>query len=171
LIEKEKSAMIENENIQQTGFHNLKDKDGKIWGFQLGLTSQYYKGLYLSQMRFGDAVVDGIRYPKDTLLWNFQGIDYSRQEMFDRMDIYWPVNAVVCVKVPKPGGLTQGYHDVYVEWGYVNNYNNGLEKELDGSKFGNSGPWAPNNMMGGMGGPGGTDSTKPPQQRRLLLVW
>ena len=183
--------MIENVNIQQIGFHNLKDKDGKIWGFQFGLTTQYYKGLYLSQMRVGDAIVDGVRYPKDSLLWNIEGFDFKRQNMFDRMDVYWPVNAVAYVKVPKPGGLTQGYHDVAVGWGCVNNYSNGLEKELDGSKFGNSGPFAPMGMeaMAGMFGPddGGDGAGGPgggffgfgasgadggiPGQRRLLLVW
>jgi Domain of unknown function (DUF6379) len=157
--------MVDTENIQMRGFHNLKDKDGKIWGFQFGFRTGYYKGLWLSQFRAGDAIVDGVRYPKDTLLWNIQGIDYTREEMFDRMDQYWQVNDAAYVKVPKPGGLTQGYHDLVIEWGYVSNYNNELEKEYDGSGFGNSGP------MMRRAGMGGQQAAPSGSKRRLLLVW
>ncbi len=147
--------MVDKDRIQMRGFHNLKDKDGKIWGFQFGFRDGYYKGLWLSQMRMGNATVDGVVYPRETLIFNIQGIDYTREEMFDRMDQYWPVNEPLYVKVPKPGGLTQGYHDIAFEFGWVNNYNSALEKEFDGSGLGNA---------GGMGG--GT-----PKPRRLLLVW
>ena len=162
--------MVETHNIQMTGFHNLKDKDGKIWGFQFAFRTKYYKGLWLSQFRAGDAIVDGVRYPKDTLIWNIHGIDYTRQEMFERMDQYWPVNEVAFVKVPKPGGLEDGYHDVAIEWGYVNNYNTAIEKEFDGSGFGNAGPFVPR-----LPRPDARPEAEPqgdtiPGQRRLLLV-
>ena len=163
--------MVDKLNIQMTGFHNLKDKDGKITGFQFGMRTGYYKGLYLSQFRVGDAIVDGVRYPKDTLIWNIEGVDYTREEMFDLMNVYWPVNGVAYIKVPKPGGLQDGYHDVAVEWGYVNNYNNELEKEFDGSKFGNSGPFVTRaGTAMGAAPQQGTASTLPAGSRRLLLV-
>ena len=149
--------MVDNDYIQMRGFHNLKDKDGKIWGFQFGMRTKYYKGLWLSQFRTGNAIVDGVVYPKASLIWNIQGIDYTAEEMYDRMDQYWQVNEPAYVKVPKPGGLKQGYHEVAIEFGWVSNYNNELEKEYDGSRFGNAGP------MGRQG------ATAP--QRRLLLVW
>ncbi len=149
--------MLDSDYIQMRGFHNLRDKDGKIWGFQFGFRTRYYKGLWLSQTRWGNAIVDGVVYPKESLLFNIHGIDYTREEMFDRMDQYWQFNSPVYIKVPKPGGLTQGYHDVAIEFGWVNNYNSELEKEYDGSRFGNAGP---------MGRAGET-----PPHRKLLLVW
>lgn len=148
--------MVDKEYIQMRGFHNLYDKDGKIWGFQFGVRTKYYKGLWLSQFRTGNAIVDGVVYPKASLIWNIQGMDYTAEEMYDRMDQYWQVNEPAYVKVPKPGGLQQGYHNVAIEFGWVNNYNSEPEKEFDGSRLGNAGPMA-------RGGPA--------PSRRLLLVW
>ena len=130
--------MVENDFIQMRGFHNLKDKDGKIWGFQIKMRTGYYKGLWLSQFRTGKVTVDGVDYPKESLIWNIQGFDYTAEDMYDRMDVYWQVATPAYVKVPKPGGLTQGYHDVAIEFGWVLNYNRPIEKEFDGSGLGNS---------------------------------
>ncbi|QCI13516.1 D-mannonate dehydratase [Pseudomonas putida] len=144
--------------IQMRGFHNLKDSSGAVWGFQFRFHTLYYKGLWLSQVRTGAAIVDGVVYPKESLIWNIQGIDYTREEMLGRGDQYWQINDPAVVKVPKPGGLAQGYHDVSVEFGWVNNYNRALEQEVDGSGLGNAGPLLPGVSM---------ESIK---QRRLLLV-
>jgi hypothetical protein len=154
--------MVDNDYIQMRGFHNLKDKDGKIWGFQFGIRTKYYKGLWLSQLRTRNAIVDSVVYPKATLIWNIHGIDYTAEEMYDRMDQYWQVNEPAYVKLPKPGGLAQGYHDVAIEFGWVNNYNTALEKEYDGSGLG---------LMGPMVNLGGDGSLRPAPHRRLLLVW
>jgi hypothetical protein len=152
--------MVDNEYIQTRGFHNLFDKDRKCWGFQFGMRTKYYKGLWLSQFRTGNAIVDGVVHPKASLIWNIHGIDYTAEEMYDRMDQYWQVNEPVYVKVPKPGGLKQGYHEVAIEFGWVNNYNTATEKEYDGSGLG---------MMGPMSSMGGVEGAAP--HRRLLLVW
>ena len=153
--------MVDTEYIQTRGFHNLFDKDGKCWGFQFGMRTKYYKGLWLSQFRTGNAIVDGVVYPKATLLWNIQGIDYTAEEMYDRMDQYWQVNEPAYVKVPKAGGLKQGYHEVAIEFGWVNNYNTAVEKEYDGSGLGMMGPMVSL----------GSGSRGPAPHRRLLLVW
>jgi len=97
--------------------------------------------------------VDGEVFPKNTVIWNFYGIDYTPEEMYDRMDIYWQVNDIATVKIKKKGGLAQGYHDVEVNFGWVCNYNSEPEKEYDGSGLGNA-----------VGMFGGT------HKRRMLLV-
>ncbi|MCC6263111.1 MAG: hypothetical protein IT169_06000 [Bryobacterales bacterium] len=145
--------MVEPQNIQAIGFHNLKDKDGKIWGFQFAVIETGDKGNWLSQCRFGDAIVDGVRYPKNSLIWNINDTDHTREEMFDLVDEYWQLYDVAYVKVPKPGGLAEGYHDIEIEIGYVTNFLPGQEKEADGSGLGNGFPGFPN------------------PKRRLLLVW
>ena len=102
--------MVENTYIQMRGFHNLYDENGKIWGFQFGMQTKYYKGLWLSQFRTGRCIVDGVVYPKECLIWNIQGMDYTAEEMYDRMDQYWQLHDVAYVKVPKEGGLEQAFH-------------------------------------------------------------
>lgn len=143
--------MIEVSIIQQIGFHNLVDKDNNVWGFQFAMTTQMYKGIFLSQFRTGRAIVDGVVYPKESLIWNIHGYDYTAEEMYEMAETTWNVNEPAYVKIRKPGGLEPGYHDVAIEWGYVNVYGRGPEKEFDGSGLGNAG-----------------SSFKP---RRMLLVW
>lgn len=130
--------MVESERIQLRGFHNTYDANGNADGFEFCVRTRYYKGLWLSQFRTGDVTVDGVVYPKNTLVWNFYGIDYTADELYDRMDIYWQVNDLATIKVKKPGGLAKGYHDVDVKFGWVCNYNSEPEKEYDGSGLGNS---------------------------------
>ena len=43
-----------------------------------------------------------------------------------------------------PGGLSIGYHEVAMQFGWVLNYNGGPEKEFDGSGLGNVPPFAIN---------------------------
>jgi len=135
--------MVEPYKIQLRGFHNTYDEAGNIVGFEFCVRSKYYKGLWLSQIRFGDAVVDGVTYDRDSLIWNFNGTDYTRQELFDVDDVYWQLNDTAVVKIKKPGGLEKGYHDVFVSFGWVANYNGAKEKEFDGSGLGNAGHSVP----------------------------
>ena len=152
--------MVENYYVQQRGFHNIYNDDGTIWGFQFCMRTKYYKGLWLSQFRTGDCIVDGVVYPKASLIWNIQGIDYTAEEMYDRMDQYWQAHDIATVKVPCPGGLKQGYHTVEIKFGWVNNYNAALEAEYDGSGLGTMGPYC--RLGKNMGGA---------TEREVLLVW
>ncbi len=145
--------MVEETGVQQIGFHNLLDQDGKVWGFQFGITTRLYRGMFLSQFRTGKVTVDGVVYPKESLIWNIQGIDYTAEQMYDATETYWQLDEPAYIKVPKPGGLEVGHHDVKAEFGWINVYGRGPEKEADGSGFGNAGP-----------GEAGVS-------RRLLLVW
>ena len=70
-------------------------------------------------------------------------MEYTREEMFD-LNLYWQFREPVVFKVKKPGGLSIGYHDVKLQFGWVLNYNGELEKEFDGSGLGNSFIFDPN---------------------------
>ena len=94
--------MVEFQTIQQRGFHNTYDENGEIDGFEFSFVPKYYKGLWFTQCRFGNVVVD--------------------DEVFDR---------------DSKGGLSIGYHDVSLQFGWVLNYNGALEAEPDGSGLGN----------------------------------
>ena len=60
--------MVDNHFVQMRGFHNLYDENGKCWGFQFCMRTKYYKGIWLSQFRTGNVIVDGVVYPKDTYM-------------------------------------------------------------------------------------------------------
>ena len=130
--------MVENYAIQQRGFHNTFDADGNADGFEFRFVPGYYKGLWFTQCRFGDVWVDGERFDRDTLIYEYDYMDYTREELFDTK-IYWQFRTPLVVKVKKPGGLSLGYHDVKMQFGWVLNYNGALEAEEDGSGLGNMG--------------------------------
>ncbi len=136
--------MLEFQSIQQRGFHNTYAPDGSIDGFEFRFAPTYYKGLWFTQCRFGNVTVDGEVFDRDTLIYEYDGLEYSREECFD-LKKYWQFRTPIIVKVKKPGGLSIGYHDVAMQFGWVLNYNNGLEKEYDGSGLGNVPPFATDN--------------------------
>ena len=53
------------------------------------------------------------------------------------LEKYWQFRSPLIVKIKKEGGLTKGYHDVFMDFGWVLNYNGALEAEPDGSGLGN----------------------------------
>ena len=128
--------MVEFQSIQQRGFHNTYDADGNIDGFEFRFIPIYYKGLWFTQCRFGNVTVDGEVFDRDTLVYEYDCLEYTRQEMFD-LNLYWQFRTPLIVKVKKPGGLSLGYHDVGMQFGWVLNYNGALEAEPDGSGMGN----------------------------------
>ena len=128
--------MVEFQSIQQRGFHNIEDENGQLCGFEFRFIPHYYKGLWFTQCRFGNVTVDGEVYDRDSLIYEYEGIEYTREELFD-VDRYWQFRDPLIVKVPKKGGLPVGYHNVQMEFGWVLNYNGALEKEADGSGLGN----------------------------------
>ena len=128
--------MVEYQSIQQRGFHNTYDSEGRITGFEFKFVPKYYKGLWFTQCRFGNVKVDGEEFDRDTLVYEYDGLEYSREELFS-LEKYWQFRSPLIVKVKKEGGLTKGYHDVFMDFGWVLNYNGALEAEPDGSGLGN----------------------------------
>ena len=128
--------MVEYQSIQQRGFHNTYDEDGNITGFEFKFVPNYYKGLWFTQCRFGNVKADGEEFDRDSLIYVHEGMDYTREEMFD-LERYWQFRTPLVVKVPKKDGLSIGYHTIEMEFGWVLNYNGDLEKEPDGSGLGN----------------------------------
>ena len=108
--------MLEAEVIQYRGFHNIEE-DGKITGFQVCVRSDYYRGIWLSQLRPGRVIVDGEFFPWDTIIWNIGGKDYTTDELAECSTGFWHVDEAAVLKVKKDGGLSQGYHDVTVRFG------------------------------------------------------
>ena len=116
--------MLENEIIQYRGFRNTYDENGNCTGFQFRMRSHYYRGLWLSQLRIGRIIIDGEVIMPDSgrIVWNLRGVDHTPQEMFHDNHTHWTLHEPVTIKVSKPGGLSQGYHDLTVRWGFISSY-------------------------------------------------
>ena len=128
--------MVEYQAIQQRGFHNTYDEAGNINGFEFGFVPNYYKGLWFTQCRFGNVTVDEEVFDRDDLIFMYDGLEYTREELFD-LEKYWQFRTPITVRVPKKDGLSIGYHNVKMQFGWVLNYNGALEAEADGSGLGN----------------------------------
>ena len=119
--------MLETDIIQYRGFHNMEANE-KVIGFQLCVRSNYYRGVWLSQLRPGRVIIDGETFPWNTIIWNINGKDYSTSEMEKCGDEFWRVTDVATLKVMKEGGLAQGFHDVTVRFGASCSY---MPPEID----------------------------------------
>lgn len=116
--------MLENELIQYRGFRNTYDENGNATGFEFRLRTNYYRGVWLSQLRVGRVIVDGEEFLADSgkVTWTIEGKEYTPAEMAkDNLD-FWPMTEPAVIRVKKPGGLKQGYHEVKVRWGYSSSY-------------------------------------------------
>ena len=82
--------MLESNVIQYRGFHNIVE-DGKVTGFQLCIRSDYYRGVWLSQLRPGKVVVDGVTYPKESVIWQINGKDYTVNELAEAGNDFWRI--------------------------------------------------------------------------------
>jgi hypothetical protein len=113
--------MLEREVVQHRGFRNVV-KDGEVIGFQVRIRLTGYRGAWLSQIRFHSVIVDGVEYGKDVVTWTISGIEYAVDEMKTLGRVMWPLNETATLTVKKPGGLSQGEHEVAVIFGHIASY-------------------------------------------------
>lgn len=97
--------------IQSVGFRNIEE-NGEVTGFQLKIRLPYYRGVYLSQIRPGHLIVDGESFGEDEIMWRVNGEDYTYADMHNDMWTHWHPMEPATLIVKKPGGLSQGYHDL-----------------------------------------------------------
>ena len=80
--------------------------------------------------------MDGEVFDRDSILFVYDNIEYTREELFD-LNKYWQFREPLIYRIKKQGGLSIGYHEVSLQFGWVLNYNGALEAEPDGSGLGN----------------------------------
>ncbi len=112
---------MEREVIQSVGFRNIVE-NGEITGFQFKIRLPYYRGVFLSQLRPGTLFVDGERFEKEEIVWNIKGEDFTYEEMKTDFQTHWAVTIPAVLKVKKPGGLKQGYHDLTYGFCFTSSY-------------------------------------------------
>ncbi len=113
--------MLESNVIQYRGFRNIIE-DGKAVGFQICVRSDYYRGVWLSQMRLGRVIVDDVVYPKEEVIWEINGKEFTPEQMAEASDEFWRITDVAVLKIKKEGGLAQGFHNVSVRFGASASY-------------------------------------------------
>ena len=106
--------MLEKDCIQTRGFKNTFDDSGKAIGFQVRVRLVYYRGIWLSQLRPGNVVVDGETFDSEDIRWKFNDKEYTYNELSKCGDVMWNLCEPATVIVKKDGGLTKGYHDIKV---------------------------------------------------------
>lgn len=141
--------MLESDVIQYRGFHNIEE-NGKITGFQICVRSDYYRGVWLSQLRPGKVIVDGITYPKEDVIWEFNGKDFTVDEMAEASGEFWRITDTAALKIKKEGGLSQGFHDVSVRFAascsYMPPFLDIFDEDGDDTSF-NGGTYTRKNMI------------------------
>lgn len=113
--------MLEKDLIQTRGFHNIKQY-GKIVRFQLCVRLTYYRGIFLSQLRPQKIIVDGKIYPKEQVIWEIKGREYSCKEMETESNVQWCPDETAILKVYIDGGLEEGYHEITTGYKYSSSY-------------------------------------------------
>lgn len=106
---------MEKQVIQSVGFRNISDGD-RITGFQLKIRLPYYRGIYISQIKPGRMVIDGETFEKEDINWVVDGVEFTCDEMRADKDFFWHPLRPAVLRVKKPGGLPQGFHDI--EYGF-----------------------------------------------------
>ena len=102
---------MEKQVIQSVGFRNIFE-NGKAVGFQLKIRLPYYRGVFLSQIKPGDLVIDGEVFHKGQITWRIGGEDYTPEQMREDWKTHWNPMELAVLVVKKEGGLAQGYHDI-----------------------------------------------------------
>jgi len=113
--------MLEKDCIQARGFRNVV-LDEEIIGFQVAIRSLYYRGVWLSQLRPATVIVDGETYSGSQITWTISGKTYEQDELAQLGHVFWPLLEPAILAVRKPGGLSQGFHDIEVKYTYSASY-------------------------------------------------
>ena len=112
---------MEKQVIQSVGFRNIKE-NGEITGFQFKIRLPYYRGVYLSQLMPGTLYVDGEKFEKEEITWVLKGEEFTLDEMKEDFRTHWSPKDLMVLKVKKPGGLVQGYHDLKYGYCFTSSY-------------------------------------------------
>lgn len=113
--------MLEKECIQSRGFKNLVI-DKEVVGFQFNIRLMYYRGIWLSQLRFLSLLVDGKKINPANIRWTISGETYSLEEMEKIGNIQWNVLDVATITVFQQKSLSVGYHNLEIDYNFSSSY-------------------------------------------------
>ena len=103
--------MLDRNILQGRGFRNVT-RDNTVVGFQFELRNPNYRGTSASLLDGIDVIVDGEQWEHSVPTWTVQGREYTFDELRASDTVRWQLDETATVTVPKPGGLSDGIHEV-----------------------------------------------------------
>jgi hypothetical protein len=113
--------MLEQSMIQAKGFRNA-ESSGEPTAFEVRIRSPYYRGTWTNLIDGVRVEVDGETFPSESIVWSISGTDYTADELRESDTARWPLTEAATLRVPKPGGLSVGIHDVTVALSFRMSY-------------------------------------------------
>jgi hypothetical protein len=105
--------MLERHLVQSVGFRNTGPEHART-GFEFRLRLPYYRGIRASLLDGVDVVVDGEQFGFEGNRVVLHGREMTLAELRETVDVHWPIDAAATVRVPRPGGLQVGVHEIGV---------------------------------------------------------
>lgn len=112
---------LELPTIQSRGFRNVSDGK-RITGFQVPIRLNYYRGVWLSQLRPATVTVDGVTYDGEQITWTIGEETYEQDDLANHSDVNWSILEPAILTIRAPGGLAPGIHEVEVLSRYSASY-------------------------------------------------
>ncbi len=103
--------MFDQYMICEDGFTNVNE-DSHVTGFQFGARLPYYRGLGLSMVEEIAIAVDGEAVPRDQILFSVRGRMWTLAQMETELEERWEMGEVATLIVQRPGGLSNGEHQI-----------------------------------------------------------
>lgn len=103
--------MLERYLIDETKFQNVAEK-GVITGFQVGIRASTYSNMRINRIGRFELSVDGVDYDEKDMCLTVDGETFALTDKEKRGKAYWPYGQTAILTVKKPGGLSEGYHDI-----------------------------------------------------------
>ena len=87
-------------------------ENGQVTGFEFGARLPYYRGLGLSMVEDIAIKVDGTVIPREDILFLVRGKSWTLAELENEGEERWEMGEVATLRVRKPGGLSNGKHQL-----------------------------------------------------------
>jgi hypothetical protein len=105
--------MFDNKIIVPDSLERLTDADGTD-GFAVQTRLPYYRGLGLSMVEDVAVTVDGEKIRRENIRFSVRGRSWSLDEMETEYGDRWNFGEKARILIKKPGGLSEGDHEVQV---------------------------------------------------------
>lgn len=107
--------MFEKYLVHPKGFKNVR-RNGEVVGYEVQLRIPYYRGIPMSCVQEIEISVDNEKASHQGMWVTVKDQAFKYEELSTVIHHRWEMIDTITVFVNKPGGLTEGEHEVY---GYV----------------------------------------------------
>lgn len=101
-----------NEEIIKKDSYQEEYVNGKNQGFTFKVQLAYYRGHYLSDIDNLSVIVDGEEIPQEAITFELNGKELPVYKVKEAYTEFWSQVDPAIIHVIKPGGLSEGSHEV-----------------------------------------------------------